>query len=72
MAIPHPIHLRDDLILRRNKRIDGTHAITLIRTTFDACEGSHSIVDDYSDLFTRDGGALEKLELNVSRKRCKL
>jgi hypothetical protein len=59
MTIPHPIHLRDDLLLRRHERIDRTHAITLLRATFDACEGGHSIVDDYSDLFAGDGGTLQ-------------
>lgn len=50
MTIPLPVRFARDLLLRRNERVHGTHAVALFWTSFDASERDYAVIDDDTDL----------------------
>lgn len=49
----------DSLLLCFDESGDGTHAIFLLRTTFDTCQWYHTVIDNNSNLGIWDRGAGE-------------
>ena len=56
---PFPIYRPKELLLRSYECINGTHAVGVVRTAFDACERYDTIVEDDTNLFTGFGCAIE-------------
>lgn len=50
VAAPIPICLSDHSFLRSDERVDGAHAVFILRAAFDARQRSDTVVDDDADL----------------------
>ena len=59
MTIILPIRRRDNLLLPSNKRLDGAHAVLLLRAALDTDERDRAVVDDDADLAVVEVGAVE-------------
>ena len=59
------VRITNDLLLRRNERINRAHPVLLRRASLDPGHGGDAVVDDDADLLPWDGRTLENCIFNV-------